>query len=155
MSEHGVQLIASLKIAWIAVFSYLYGEGGISGKWKRRLVGAVWMMLGIWVFSIWQKTWHNWYLLSLPIIIGGLFNGYGGVTKTWDKVRRRSIYGVLLGLTGLPLVAFSGLWVLFGFSVCLAVVSSVLLGAWNPTKSARDEETLIASLTFIFTLFLI
>ncbi len=74
MNEHTLQLIASLKIVWLAVFCYLYGEGGISNKWIRRFVGAAWMMIGIFGFSMWVKTWHNWYLISLPLMIGGLSN---------------------------------------------------------------------------------
>lgn len=154
MNEHLLQLIASLKIVWLAVFSYLYGEGGIDGKWKRRFIGSAWMMLGVFAFSMWQGLWHNWYLLFLPIAMGGLSNGYGA-DSVMGKVSRRALYGLILSLAGLPLVVFSHLWFLFGFSIGLAVLSSVLLGTWNPCKSARDEESLIATLCFLLMLYLI
>lgn len=155
MNEQILQVMASLKIVWIACFSYLYGRGGIKNKWIRRFIGASWMMLGIFVFSKWCFTWNIWYLLFLPIAIGGLCNGYGGVDKLWDKVRRRAIYGAVLSCSSIPLVAFSHLWLLFAFSVVLSVLSCVLLGAFNPMRNARDEETLIATLVFLITLFLI
>lgn len=154
MTEQTLQIIASLKIVWIAVFSYLYGRGGISNKWQRRFLGASWMMLGIFVFSKWCSTWNIWYLLFLPLSIGALSNGYGA-EETVRKIIRRGVYGLFIGLCGLPLVVFSHLWVLFGFSVCLSVLSSITLGVWNPTKEARSEETLIATLGFLLILFLI
>lgn len=154
MSEYNVQLISSLKIVWVAVFSYLYGLGGISNKWLRRFIGSAWMMLGIYGFSSWVSTWNVWYLLFLPLSIGALSNGYGA-TKTFRKVVRRTIYGLFIGLCGLPLVIFSHLWILFAFSVCLAVISSITLGVFNPTKDARSEESLIATLGFLLILFLI
>ena len=154
MIEQKLQLISSLKIAWIAVFSYLYGLGGISNKWLRRFIGSAWLMLGIFGFSHWQQSWHIWYLLFLPLSIGALSNGYGA-TETFRKIIRRSIYGLFIGLCGLPLVIFSHLWILFTFSVCLAVISSITLCVFNPTKDARSEETLIATLGFLLILFLI
>jgi len=126
----------------------------MNGKWKRRFIGPSWMMLGIFLFSMWQGAWHNWFLLCLPIMISGLCNGYGA-EKTWDKIRRRALYGLVLSVSGIPIVIFSHLWVLFGFSVFISVVSCVVLGVWNPCKNAREEETLIATLSFLLILFLI
>ena len=155
MSEHLLQIMASLKIVWVGVFSYLYGEGGIAGKWKRRFVGASWMMLGVYIFSLWAGTWNPWYMLFLPIAIGGLCNGYGGTDETLVKIRRRAIYGFLLSCSAIPCVALSHMYILFACLVVLAVLSSVVLGVLNPCRNARDEETLIASLCFILTLYLI
>lgn len=154
MSEHLLQAIASLKIVWLAAFAYLYGEGGIQNKWIRRFVGAAWMMLGIFAFSMWQGCWHNWYLLFLPIAIGGLTNGYRA-DKFMEKVRRRAVYGLLLSFAAIPLVAFSHLWILFGLHVVTAVLWSVVIGAFDAPKNARDNETLIAAGCFLFVLFLI
>lgn len=155
MNEYNLQLIASLKIMWVAIFSYLYGLGGINNKWIRRYVGSAWMMLGIFGFSTWCSTWNVWYLLFFPLCIGGLSNGYGGVDKVIDKIRRRAIYGLFLSCSAIPLVAFSHAYILFAFGCFITVLSSILLGVWNPTRNARNEETLIASLCFIITLFLI
>ena len=154
MNEQTLQLISSLKIVWIAIFSYLYGLGGISNKWLRRFIGSAWLMLGIYVFSSWCSTWNIWYLLFLPLSIGALSNGYGAETFS-RKVFKRGLYGLFIGLCALPIVVISHFWVLFAFSCCLAIVSSILFGVYNPTKNAREEETLIATLGFILTLFLL
>lgn len=154
MSEQELQIIASLKIVWIAAFSYLYGRGGMQNKYLRRFIGAACMMLGIFVFSKWQGLWNYWYLAFLPIAIGGLHNGYGA-DKTWDKIRRRTFQGFCFGLAGLPLACFSHLWTLFGFSVALSVLSCVVVGAFDAPRNARDNETIIATLCFLLTLYLI
>lgn len=155
MSENTLALIAFLKLIWLSIFSYLYSLGGINNKWIRRFVGSAWMMLGIFGFSTWCSTWNLWYLLFFPLCIWGLSNGYGGVDDVISKIRRRAIYGVVLCCASIPLVSFSHAYVLFAFGCFITVLSSITLGVWNPTRSARNEETLIASLSFIITLFLI
>ena len=154
MSEYTLQLIAFLKLIWMAVFALWYGLGGINNKWVRRFIAPCWMMLGIFGFSQWQGTWNLWYLLFLPIAIGGLHNGYGA-SKLIDKIRRRAVYGLILSFSAIPIVALSHLWTLFGVHVGLAVLSSTLFGTFNPFRSARDEETVIATGCFLLTLFLI
>ena len=52
MNEVTLQWIAFLKLIWVSIFALLYGFGGMRGKWKRRYVGANWMMLGVFVFSV-------------------------------------------------------------------------------------------------------
>lgn len=154
MTEYTLQIIASLKIVWIAVFSYLYGLGGISNKWIRRFVAPAWMMLGIFGFSQWQGVWSNWYLLFYPIAVIGLHRGYGS-DKTMVKVYKRAIYGLILSCASIPIVAHSGYWILFSWSSVVAVLSSVVIGAFDAPRNARDNETLIAVLSIMFVLFLI
>lgn len=155
MNEYNSQIIASLKILWLSGFSIFYGLGGISNKWLRRYVAPAWMMLGIFIFSSWGFTWNYWYLLCYPLMVIALSIGYGGTDDVAVKIRKRAIYGLVLSFTAIPLVVFSHLWVLFGFHVCLSVLSSVLLGVFNPTKNARSEETLISTLCLLMMLFLI
>ncbi len=155
MSEYTLQIIAFLKLIWMAVFALLYGLGGINNKWLRRFIGPCWMMLGIFVFSQWQGTWNLWYLVFLPIAIFGLHLGYGGTNETIIKIRKRAVYGFILSLSAIPIVACSHLWNIFAFHVGLAVLSSTLFGTFNPFRSARDEETIIATSCFLLTLYMI
>lgn len=154
MSEHTLSFIAFMKLIWLSIFSYLYSEGGISNKWIRRFIGSGWMMLGIFAFSQWQGVWNYWYLLCFPLMTIALSIGYGA-NDTFTKIRKRAVYGIILSCTAIPIVVFSHMWVLFGYSVFIAVVSSVLLGGFNPTRSARAEETLVATLCVLLMLFLL
>lgn len=154
MNEHLLQLIASLKIIWVAIFSYLYGEGGISNKWIRRFVGGAWIGLGILGFSIWQGNFNYLKLMTSGLLTGALTLGYGA-DETIIKIEKRALYGMALAVAGLPLAICSSLWMLFAFNVIMCLMVSVLFGVWNPFKNARDEETAIASFSLILTMYLI
>lgn len=155
MNEYTLQAIAALKICWVAGFAMLYGMGGISNKWLRRFVGPAWMMIGIYLFGVWQGAFEWWHL-AYPVLLSlALTIGYGGTDDTLVKIRKRAIYGLAIAVSAVPLLFPSHLWVLFGFHVFLCVSASVLLGVVNPTKSARDEESLIAAFSSIIPLFLI
>lgn len=154
MNENTLQVIAILKIVWTAGFVGLYGFGGISGKWKRRLVGSAWMGLGVFGFSQWTESFHWWYLIYPALLCISLHLGYGG-NDVKTKLRKRFIYGSCLGLSALPLCYPSGLFYLFGGHVSLCIFASVFLGVFNPTRNARSEETLIAVLSTVIPLFLI
>ncbi len=67
----------------------------------------------------------------------------------------RSLQGFLFSCASIPLVAFSHLWILFGLDITVSVLSCVVIGAFDAPKNARDNETLIATLCFVFKLFLI
>jgi hypothetical protein len=155
MSEHTLQVIASLKIVWVALGSLLYGLGGISNKWIRRFILPLWMGLGLWVFGMWQSSFTLWCLGYPLLLCASLHMGYGGTDDVWFKIRKRSIYGLCIAISALPIVLISHLWLLFGFHCALCVSSSVFLGVSNPTTSARDEESLIAALSTVLVLFLI
>ena len=154
MGEYGLQIIASLKIVWVAVGRLWYGLGGISNKWIRRFILPLWMGIGIWVFGHWQGSFQYWHLCYSGLLCASLHIGYGGTDNVWIKIRKRAIYGLCLGVSALPLALSSHLWILFGFHVALCVASSVLLGVVNPTKDARSEESLIAVFSTLLVLFL-
>jgi hypothetical protein len=154
LSENTLQLIAGLKLVWVACFAILYGFGGISNKWLRRFVGPFWMGLGVYGFSTWTGSFHPWYLAYPLLLAISLHLGYGG-DSIGKKLRKRSIYGLALGVSALPLCFGNYLWLLFGFHVVLCVAVSVILGVFNPAKTARNEETLIAALSTIIVLYLI
>lgn len=154
MNEQTLQLIASLKIVWVALFSYFYGLGGINHKWLRRFLGAFWMGVGAVTFGCWQGVFQWWHLIYPVLSCMALHLGYGG-DRVVIKISKRFIYGLCLGIAALPLCFNSGLWVLFGFHVALCISASVVFGVVNPTREARSEETIIASLSTIIPLFLI
>jgi len=155
MGEYGLQIIASLKIVWVAVGSLWYGLGGISNKWIRRFILPLWMGIGIWVFGHWQGSFQYWHLCYSGLLCASLHIGYGGTDNVWVKLRKRAIYGLCLGVSAIPIVFSSGLWVLFGIHVAICIASSVILGVFNPTKNARSEETIIAVLSTVLVLLLV
>ena len=152
MSETTLQFIVASKIVWLALFSLLYGLGGIFGKWKRRYIGSAWMMAGIVLYSLIQGVFSYWYLLYLPLLIGALSLGYGA-DELSEKIKKRAIYGLALSFAPISLFIFNDAWVLWGFHTVICILASVILGVFNPTKSARHEETLIAALSGIGPLF--
>lgn len=154
MTEYTLQIIASLKIVWVAVGSLFYGLGGISNKWIRRFILPLWMGIGIWVFGHWQGSFQYWHLCYSGLLCGSLHLGYGS-DEVAIKIRKRAIYGLCLGVSAIPIVFSSGLWVLFGIHVAICIASSVILGVFNPTKNARSEETIIAVLSTVLVLFLV
>lgn len=154
MSEYTLQAIASLKICWVGAGSLLYGLGGIRYKFLRRFLLPLWMGLGLWTFGVWTGSFTLTQLLYVPLFCASLHLGYGGTNDVWVKIRKRSVYGFCLGISAVPIVISSHLWILFCFYVALCVTSSVLLGVFNPTRNARAEESLICALSTLLVLFL-
>lgn len=155
MSEYLLQYISSLKILFISVGSLLYGIGGISNKWIRRFILPLWMGLGIWGFGTWTGTFSPLQLLYVPLLCASLHLGYGGTDNVWVKIRKRSIYGLAIGVSAIPICIVSSMWWLFAIHVGCCVMGSVFLGVYNPSRNARSEETIIAVLSTLLVLFLI
>ena len=151
MSELGLQIISIVKVLWIVPAVSLYAFGGMSGKWKRRYLCPLWMMLGIVIFS--QPNFSWWFLLYFPLLVGSLSLGYGAETLT-EKFRKRLVYGLAVGFTTLPIAIVTHQWWLFGLHTALCVTFSLLLGLNNPT-SARTEETLMSLGFLTIPLFMI
>lgn len=154
MSEYTLQFIAFGKILWVAVFSLLYGLGGVSNKWIRRYIGPAWMTLGVFVFSKITNSFHFWYLAYGILLMGALHLGYGG-DDVGTKIRKRSIYGLALGISAAPLLIGNANYILFGCHLGLCCFVSIVFGVFNPTRNAREEEGLIAFLSTLLVLFLI
>lgn len=155
MSENTLQFIVFGKLIWVAVFALLYGMGGISGKWKRRFIAPIWMMLGVFVFSKLTLNWSYWYFIYLPLLIASLHLGYGGTDNTWIKIRKRFLYGLALGIAPATLAVLNTAWTMWGLHIVLCVSFSVILGVFNPTKNARSEETLIATSSVLLPIYFI
>jgi|CXWK01.1.fsa_nt_gi hypothetical protein len=154
MGEYGLQIIASLKIVWVAVGSLWYGLGGISNKWIRRFILPTWMGLGIWVFGIWTESFSPWSLLYSVLFCASLHLGYGGTDNVWIKLRKRAIYGLAIGVSAVPICVVSSMWWLLAIHIGCCVMGSVLLGVFNPSRNARSEETIIAVFSTLLVLFL-
>ena len=154
MSEYAQQIMFSSQIVWLAIFSWFYGRGGISGKWIRRFIGTAWMTLGIVVFSLWQETFHWVYLTFYPLAISGCIIGYGkgdlGV-----RMLRRLGQGLAFGLSPIALVIYNHAWGAGAFNVGLCVTTCLVVGGLNVFGNARKNETVISTLCFSLVLFLV
>lgn len=156
MSETNLQYLATGKILWCGFYCLAYGLGGTEGwgKWIRRYIGPVWILLGIWIFANLQGTFNAWQLLYPALLCASLHLGYGG-DNVKRKIIRRSIYGLAIAIASLPLAVISGMWLLYCIHAVVCVSMSVLLGVFNPTDSARSEETIISTMSSILPLFMI
>jgi len=153
MSETYLQLLASFRIVWLAIFTLLYGFGGMSGKWKRRIIGALWVTVGLIMFSCLEQAFSWWYIgFALPFY-GAMTLPYGA-DKVGMKVRKRFLYGAAAGCAALPVAIGSGQWAMFGLNIFLCALTSVFFGVLNPVH-ARKEETIIAAELAIIPLFMV
>lgn len=144
MSEATLQIIAILKVLFVAGFAALYGYGGMSGKWKRRFIAPVLLGIGITGFTLWTDTFNALSLLCVPLLFGALSLGYGADT-TGQKIIKRAIAGSAAACCFIPLFAVYGAWSLLFLHILLCTATSVVAGVWNQTSSARTEETLIGA----------
>lgn len=137
-------MLASVKIVWLALFTYLYGLGGIHGKYNRRFLGSLWLAWGVWGSAVSLGCFSWWLLPYYPLLVGALSLGYGA-DNIWDKVKKRFLYGAACTTAALPIVIINNNWLMFLWYGCTVIFTSVFLGVLNPTKNARWEETIIAT----------
>ena len=152
MTETTLQIINSLKILAIGVFAALYGFGGISGKWKRRIIGSAVFTAGICGFSLWTNSFHWTYLSCALLLFSSLSIGYGGIFLK-DKIIKRSRYGLACALSALPIFVVQQAWTLLLLHILICVSTSVISGVWNQTSSARAEESIIGTTIGLLPLF--
>lgn len=156
MTENNLQLISFLKIIVVTLCSLLYGMGGISGKYKRRHLAPLVFLSGVCLFSYWQASFNWWYMSSL-IIIAPLSMGYGInshlVRYTGSKITARFIVGILIGLATMSIAIINQSYMLLGMHIFVCAFMSTLLGSFNPTKSARAEESIIGFTYFFLPMF--
>lgn len=154
MSEYTLQFISFLKVLWVAIFSLFYGLGGISKKWLRRYVGPFWIGLGIFLLGYFTQSFRWWYLFYPLLLCISLHIGYGAEVFI-DKLRKRFIYGLALGVSAIPLLYHNPIYHLFGFHIGCCIVVSVIFGVFNISKSARSEEAIIGFMSTVMPMFLI
>ena len=144
MQENLLQIVSSLKLVTVVIFATLYGFGGISGKWKRRVLGSLLYTISVLGFSLWLGSFSFLYLLIFPVLFGALSIGYGA-DKLSEKLIKRSRYGLICAIASLPIFIIQGSWSLLILHILIVVTTSVVAGVWNQTSSARAEETLIGA----------
>lgn len=156
MGEFTLEIISFLRLAWVCGYSFFYGLGGTAGygKWIRRYFGSAYLLLGIFIFSTWLHTWNFWYLLYFPLLVLSSSIGYGADNQS-TKILKRTIQGLLFGISALPMAITNHAWVLFSIHIFVCVLFCVTLGVLNPTKSARSEESLIGFSISLIPMFII
>lgn len=154
MTEVTLQWVQLIKLIILAVFATLYGFGGVSGKWKRRFVAPFVLTAGIIGVSLWTSTFNAWYALSFPLLSFALHQGYGA-SDTKTKIIKRARAGFLAGLSALPIAWVTGAWSILGLHIVVTTLTSIVLGTWNQTSSARAEETAIGASYCLLPLFMV
>lgn len=152
ITEYQLSVLTGGKLLWVGGFAVLYGLGGMNGKWKRRIIGPLWLGTGVVLSSLVEGYFSWWLLLYPPMLYGALSMGYGA-DKLSDKLRRRALCGLLLGIAALPVAFVTANWLLFSLHIFLCILFSTILGAFNPT-SAREEESLIGTATGLLPMFM-
>lgn len=127
----------------LTVFAGLYAAGGSADFWGGQLWIRRWLatfLLSMGMFW-WTRDWK--YAAAFPFIAGALTIPYGA-DVLWAKVGLRALYGWAAGMAfNLPNFA-NGRWMLAGFGGALAMATSVVLGVFNPTPNAIEEQFAIA-----------
>ena len=144
MTEVTLQWIQILKILAIGVFAGLYGFGGVSGKWKRRIIAPVTFIAGIVGFSLWTQSFSWSLLYSVWLLFVTLTIGYGATFQK-EKIIKRSRAGLANALASISIFVVTGSWTLLALHIVVVTATSVVAGVWNQTSSARAEETLIGA----------
>lgn len=150
MNEITLQWVQLIKLLIIAVCATMYGFGGVVNKGIRRIGAPIVLTAGIVGISLWTTGEFTWlYLLYAPSLFGAYSTGYGGTSDTKVKILKRSRYGALTGIAAVWIAIPNATWLLLCLHIFLCVLVSVILGVWNPTKSARAEETAIGFTTML------
>ncbi len=158
MTETALNNIEALKIVWLAGFCWLYGAGGVSGKWKRRFIGPAVLTGGVVLFSLLQSSFSWFYLLYAPLLMLFLSVGYGVNSKLMKLLRHkwlvRMVVGFALAFASIPIAIVTGQWLMFGLHSVLCMAVSTVMGVGNPI-SARGEEVVIAAMAGFLPLYFI
>ncbi len=142
MTETTLQMVQFLKLIWLAGFALLYGLGGIDNKWIRRVGGSIFLAIGVIGFSLWTQSYSHWLLFYAPLLFASLTLGYSGDDAA-EKVTRRMVYGLAVGFAAFPIAIATHLWLAFAMHMVVCMCVSLFLGVFNPTKSARAEESMV------------
>jgi len=144
MNEVALQWVQITKILAIGVFAGLYAFGGVSGKWKRRIIAPATFIAGIIGISLWTQSFQSSLLYSVWLLFVTLTIGYGA-SDTKTKIIKRSRAGLANALASLSIFWVTGAWTLLGLHIVVCVCTSIVAGVWNQTSSARAEETLVGA----------
>lgn len=142
MDEIIIQNIVIARVVLIACFVYLYSLGGVVNKAFRRFGCPLVLLAGILFCGAFEGTFKWLSLASVPLLIGALHLGYGG-EELWKKIFKRAYCGLACAVAILPLAISSGLLALWFLHLAICLSFSIILGAVNIARNARQEEALI------------
>lgn len=126
------------RVLILAVFSWLYSLGGRSGKWKRRWLAPIWMVLSVSLLSLYFHSF-KWYIpVILLFLIPTLTLGYGH-DQFFGKLARRAVYGLCIGLVGFVLGICLGVPEMGILQAILATLTSIYIGTQNPIEASLEE----------------
>jgi len=154
MDELTLQWIQISKFIPLALFASLYAFGGMSGKWKRRFLAPAILVTSFVIYTLILNKFSWWILLCYPIYCIALSMGYGA-DELWKKILKRGYCGIAISLGSLPLAIAIGSVFLWYVHLVLMTSMMIILGTWNPTPSARNEETTIGIFASLLPLFMI
>jgi len=153
VTEVTQQILAISKLLVIVLCGSLYAVGGFINKFYRRFLVPIIVALAVVGFGLAYGRF-NFFNLLYPIgLCIGLHIGYGG-EGLWERIFKRLFYGLLVSLPVLVFGFTGGSWLLAGFHIVLFTSASVCLGVWNPVD-ARQEETILGSLSVLLPIFMI
>ena len=156
ITEVQLQFFSLGKLLICCVYGFLYGLGGCEGsggKFWRRNVAPLFLMVSLFVLN--SLRWSNWGVILWVILLGASSHlGYGG-TDLWEKVWKRLVWGMWVGVSALLLISKASDWYVWGVHMGLVLSGSVLFGVWNPFRSARDEETVLGFVSVLLPIFMI
>lgn len=138
-------------------FAMLYSIGGREGVSLalRRYVGGALLVSSVIVIAVLSKTFNWWMIPIAFVLIGALTMGYGADDEDFfEKVLRRSIFGIVIGSYGLLMGITTGHYSMGAAQMLCAITASVFFGVLNPVTAVR-EEALIAFFSVILVLFMV
>lgn len=146
-TEKEFQTDIILDMLTVVAFASLYAWGGIEGKFIRRYIAPL-----ILVLRIFWKSGNVWSFVQVPLSFITLSMGYGADTVI-GKITRRFIYGSLNGLATQIDNFFDKKFVTAAVYSLIVTTAYVWLGTTNPFP-ARVEETVLGALlgASIFTI---
>jgi hypothetical protein len=154
MNEWNEVLRIPLRFIPTILFAICYAIGGRGPKLVRRILGPILMFAAFFLIDWFAEV--SYALLNVipfSILMVGLFMGYGGDTFL-EKIFRRTLYGLVLGVAGLAFAFIHNAPMLGLYQLQLALIASAFFGMFNPV-SAVHEETIIATLSVILWPFMI
>ena len=154
MDELTLQWIQISKFLPLAVCAGLYGFGGMINKALRRYVAPAVLVGSLCLYAAIANKFSWWILLCYPLYLGAFSLGYGA-DKFWQKILKRAYCGAAISCASLPCALAVGSLNLWVFHFVVMTGTMIYLGAFNPTPSARNEETAIGAMACFMPLFFI
>lgn len=153
MSEYFILYTAVGSLLGLVLSALLYALGGREGKWKRRFIASLILLITNNVAALLMGKWFWELLFTYPLLIGGFSLGYGADT-TSQKVLRRTLYAVANVLAGfLYVYKYGGIaWGVFIPHIGIALWS-IWLGVKNPIHASAEEVFICVLLNLGFCMY--